>query len=342
MNILYGVSGEGFGHSSRAKEIIQHLQKQNHQVLIITYGQAYEVLKDKFNCLKIEGIHLQFEENKLSLIKTAQQSLEAHFQNFKDGMKIKSEIDKFNPDICITDYEPITAIISFWYKLPLISIDNQHLFTHAKIQVPQNFQKDFLIAKHVTDICVSKANAFIIFTFANQKSKKDVFFVDPLIRTEVQKLKTKKSDYIIVYQTKPNPQLLEILKEIPEKFIIYGYNEEDQSGNLQFKKSGPHFIHDLAHSKAVISTAGLSLLSESIFLKKPFFALPLPGQFEQTFNAIFLEHAGYGDWQESPTREKIQHFIDNLHNYESNLKKYKMNPNEVFPLLDKILKRIKK
>ena len=38
MRILYGVCGEGFGHSSRAKEIIKHLENKGHTILIITYG----------------------------------------------------------------------------------------------------------------------------------------------------------------------------------------------------------------------------------------------------------------------------------------------------------------
>jgi len=31
-NILYGVNGEGSGHSTRAKEVISHLQQQGHTV----------------------------------------------------------------------------------------------------------------------------------------------------------------------------------------------------------------------------------------------------------------------------------------------------------------------
>ena len=47
MKIIYGISGEGFGHSSRAKEIIKFLEKNRHKVLIITYGRGIEIFKNK-------------------------------------------------------------------------------------------------------------------------------------------------------------------------------------------------------------------------------------------------------------------------------------------------------
>ena len=66
MKILYGVAGEGFGHSSRASVIGDYLQKKGHEIKIVTYGQAYEVLKDKFDIFKVRGLHLIFEKSVLS------------------------------------------------------------------------------------------------------------------------------------------------------------------------------------------------------------------------------------------------------------------------------------
>ena len=36
--IVYGVSGEGSGHSSRAREMIPHLERAGHRVRVVTYG----------------------------------------------------------------------------------------------------------------------------------------------------------------------------------------------------------------------------------------------------------------------------------------------------------------
>lgn len=43
-----------------------------------------------------------------------------------------------------------------------------------------------------------------------------------------------------------------------------------------------------------MATAGFTLMTESICLKKPFLALPMRGQFEQELNGLMLDMAGYG------------------------------------------------
>ena len=341
MKILYGVSGEGLGHSSRAKEIILHLRKKGHKVLIMTYGQAYPVLKSLAETIKIEGIHLHFEGDSLSLKKTINHGTKNMLTNLKNLNSIKKEINRFKPDLCITDYEPIVPIMRYWYKLPLISIDNQHRLTHVSLKIPPKYRKDFLLAKHATNLCVSRADAFIILSFAKARSlKKNVYIVSPILRKEIQKIKTTKSDNILVYQTKPNQKLIEILEKIPEKFIVYGYNTQKHEGNLHFKKTSKDFLKDLASCKAVISTAGFTLISEANYLKKPFFALPLKGQFEQTLNALFLKKANYGNYSDSPNEQQIRKFLSSIPFYEKNLQKHKTNPREAFKVIDKVLSKL--
>ena len=62
MNILYGVCGEGFGHSSRALVIGKYLEDKGHKVIMLVHGQSYEILKDKFKVFKIHGMHLVFDK----------------------------------------------------------------------------------------------------------------------------------------------------------------------------------------------------------------------------------------------------------------------------------------
>lgn len=340
MNILYGVSGEGFGHSSRAKEILTHLKKQGHNLLVITYGQAIPVLKE-FSMIKIGGVSFIVKNNKIDLTKTIFKSSKYLSKNIKNWNKIQSRIDKFKPDICITDFEPLTAIIRFWRSLPLISIDNQHRLTHINLKVPKKYQKDFLIAKNIVNVCVSKANYFIILSFAKAHAKtKNAFVVSPILRREVLSLKPKKGEKILVYLNKPNNNLINLLKQINEKFIIYGFDKTKIDKNLEFKQIGPKFLEDLANSKAVIATSGFTLMSESIYLKKPYFALPMQGQFEQTLNALFLKNSNLGNYSDNPNKKEIQKFIDNLLIYNKNLNKYKYKPNEAITILDSILKTL--
>ena len=70
MKILYGVAGEGFGHSSRALVIGKYLESKGHEVVILTYGQAYKVLKNKFKVFRVRGLHLIFRRSILKKRKT--------------------------------------------------------------------------------------------------------------------------------------------------------------------------------------------------------------------------------------------------------------------------------
>src|SRR3989344_384354 len=123
MNILYGLAGEGFGHSSRASEIIPYLISKGHKVKVITYGQAVNVLKNQgFDVFEIKGMHFSVENGKVNHLKSVRGSLKSFFLNVRKHKEIR-KIMKEKFDLCISDMEPLVAILSNWYRLPLVSID---------------------------------------------------------------------------------------------------------------------------------------------------------------------------------------------------------------------------
>ena len=90
----------------------------------------------------------------------------------------------------------------------------------------------------------------------------------------------------------------------PETFRVYGYDREAQDGNLHYRPfSKEGFMSDLASSKAVMATAGFTLMSEALWLKKPMLALPMAGQFEQQLNGHCLEQMGLGKNARNPRRK---------------------------------------
>lgn len=342
MRILYGVCGEGFGHSSRAKEIIRHLESKGHKVLVLTYGKAYKALK-YLHPIKVYGVKLSFKKGKLSLKHTILQNLSIFPKNLWNVWRVKKKIDKFSPEVCISDMDPFVPINSIVYNCPLISLDNQHRLTHLKLDVPLKYKNDFLIAKSAIDACVSRAKAYVILSFTKGNIiRKDAYVVSPILRKEVTELKPHKGSKILVYLTRPDRKIASILKTIPQDFVVYGFNKENKEANLEFKKIGKSFLRDLNQCKAVIATSGFTLMSEALYLKKPYFAIPQKGQFEQTLNSLFLKGAGLGDFSEDPTREQIVQFLNNLAKYEKKLKTHKMNPSEAITVLDKLLEKIKK
>lgn len=342
MNILYGVAGEGFGHSSRARVMISYLEKKGHNVKVMTYGQGYKALKEDFDVFKVHGLHLKFEKGVLKKRKTLKYNYKNFPKNFGKWKKFYKLMKEFKPDVCISDMEPIVPILSNWFSLPLVSIDNQHRLTNLELKVPKKYSSDFFIAKNIVNTFVSRADLYLILSFAKAKvKKKNSFIVPPILREEVKRIRPRKGKRILVYLTKKDRKILSILKKIEEKFIVFGYDNEKKVKNLEFKIR-KDFLKELKNCKAVIATSGFSLMSEAIYLKKPYFALPLKGQFEQVLNSLFLKKARFGDYSEDIKKEEVENFLKNLGKYEKNLEKYKFDFEKVFKLLDRFLKNIEK
>lgn len=343
MRVVYGVCGEGFGHSSRAKVIVPFLKSRGHDVLVVTYGQAYGILKKEFDVLRIAGIHLAFEKGRVSLSGTFGNVVGSLAKNVLDWRRIKKRIEEFKPEVAISDMEPFVPILRRLYGLPLISFDNQHRLTHMDFNVPREYKRDFLLARESVKKVVGKADYFIFVSFIKEKvRKKNVYVVDPLLRKSVLKLKPRRKDFILVYQTKKDKNLLKKLERINEKFVVYGYDVSKERGNLSFKKAGEGFINDLTDCKGVIASAGFMAISEALYLKKPYYAIPLKGQFEQTFNALILKKKGYGDFSEEPSVENLERFLGDLEKYEKNLKDYKINSREALEVLGKVLEKLER
>ncbi len=68
--VVYGVSGEGSGHSSRAREMATHLRDQGHDLWLASYDRGYRNLQKDFRVLEIEGLCIASEDNKVSVVKT--------------------------------------------------------------------------------------------------------------------------------------------------------------------------------------------------------------------------------------------------------------------------------
>jgi uncharacterized protein (TIGR00661 family) len=342
MKILYGVCGEGFGHSSRAKTVLDHLKQGGHEVLLLTYGQAYETLKE-FNPVNIFGIEIEYKKGKMSILRSYLKNRKTFYRKLKDYPKLRQIVNDFSPEVCISDMEPIVPILSFWKNLPLISIDNQHSLIFSKLKVPLNQIKDYFLAKRVVRRCITNADYFFILSFLKIKTQqKNVFFVSPLLRDEIIKLKPTSGNFTLVYLSKPDDNLIKTLQKTKQKYIIYGQKNSGKTKYITYKKKGKAFVSDLKKCKAIVATSGFSLMSEALYLKKPYFAIPLKGQFEQMANSLFLRDSGFGEYSINPTKEDLEHFSKNYKNYKQNLKDYSSNPSEALKRLDKALKKIKR
>jgi uncharacterized protein (TIGR00661 family) len=131
---------------------------------------------------------------------------------------------------------------------------------------------------------------------------------------------------------------------LKSKFVAYGFGIEGQQDNVLFKKpSMDGFLKDLVSAQAVIANAGFSLVSEALYLGKPYLAVPVLNQFEQTFNAYHIAKLGYGAWWEELSKEKIESFLYNLPVYAEKLKAYPRAGNDaLLAKLDELIRTLPK
>ena len=97
--IVYGVSGEGSGHSSRAREMAGHLLEQGHTVRLASYDRGYRNLKDDFDTFEIEGLCIASEDNKVSIVKTFTENIMRLPAGFKSLQGLRHEVIKRSPDL---------------------------------------------------------------------------------------------------------------------------------------------------------------------------------------------------------------------------------------------------
>ncbi|MDM7919406.1 MAG: glycosyltransferase family protein [Methanosarcina sp.] len=321
--IVYGVSGEGSGHSSRASEIIPFLLDQGHQVKVVSYDRGYNNLKNNFDVFETEGLHIASVDNKVSIVKTFTDNLMRLPEGHRALHLLKKTLFKeFGPDCVITDFEPMTAYLANHYNLPLITVDNQHRIRYMEFDCPLSLKKDQLITETIIRSMVPKPDVSLVTTFYFGKTTNDrTFLFPPILRKQVLDLPTSEADHFLVYLTSGFESFIEVLKGFNrEKFVIYGYDKSLNEGNITYKPfSKDGFLKDLSSCRAVISTAGFTLLTEAIYLKKPYLALPMRGQFEQELNAIMLEQAGFGMNMRETGEEAISTFFYRLPDYKEKL-----------------------
>ena len=343
MKILYGLCGEGFGHSSRAGVVGDYLTAAGHELKMITYGQALDVLKDRFDIIPVEGLHLIFKDSVLSKTRTLAYNAKHFPKNLARWKEFRQLMADFEPDVCVSDMEPIVPVLSNHYDRPLICFDNQHRLTNLQLQVPPQYRSSYLLAKGTTNAFVRKADYFIITSFTDtpvrQHDRANTIVVPPIIRDAVKTIVPTVGSTILVYLTKPDDTILKTLSSIPHEFVVYGYNRLESRGNCHLKCRDT-FLDDLAACRAIIATAGFTLISEALYLSKPYLAVPLAGQFEQTLNALFLKDAGFGDFTEQLTVEVIASFLDRLETFGQTLGGYRPDYDALYRAWDTVLEAI--
>ena len=323
--IMYGYAGEGSGHSTRAREMADCLIAAGHAVRLASYDRGYENLRAEFDVFEIEGLTIASEENRVSVLKTIAENLKRLPAGNRSLWQLRDVFHAFQPDVVVTDFEPMTAYLAEYFEIPLITIDNQHRMRYVEYEVPPNREAEAKLIRRLIRVMVPWPSVSLITAIAPGKLTNDrSFLFPPLVSQDVRDLSSGDDGHILVYLTSGFDSLLPILKTYArERFIVYGYDRAEQDDNLSFQlASRQGFLDHLARCKAVIATAGFTLISEALYLGKPYLAMPMSGQFEQELNAFQLARLGYGAAMSELNDTAIGDFLYRLPEYRERLADY--------------------
>lgn len=325
MKIVSVITGIGYGHAIRQAAILHELEKMGAEIVIASYGNAFEYFEHTYSSLKIDGPRFPEKNLRFSTIKTIFMNLNLPVQYIKNYFKLKRLFQAFNPDAVICDFEP----------LPLYMEKNkQHflVFNFDPLQyqeyIREKKKRYWAQYKYILSIYkkARKINAPIIIPTFEKHSTEKYAFVNPVLRKLpsasqhelLEKLKLKKPPIVIMFggshfSTELLYNINEVLSEIKEEFIIFTYKMSGKSsGNVTFLSFKENFLEYLKASKGVITQAGHLTLSECIALKKPSLIFPIPNFIEQELNAFFADEYRISLVQKKKrfTKQELQSIIE--------------------------------
>jgi uncharacterized protein (TIGR00661 family) len=339
-NILYGVNGEGAGHSTRAREVLTHLVAQGHKVHVASFDRGLQNLKDSFEITEIYGFRFAYVNNRVRYKRTIAKNLLTVPHAAKSLAQLNEVVDRENINLVITDFEPLTCHLGHKRRFPVISIDNQHCLTNAAVSYPKQYRGDAAAAKLVTRLMTPHADAYLVISFFKAPvRKRNTFLFPPLLRQQVLDATPSEGEHVLVYVTSPAPSLTKLLASVRCRFVAYGFDREGTDGNITYKRpSLDGFFSDLVSARAVIANSGFSLVTEALHLAKPYLAVPVSHQFEQIFNAYWLHESGYGAYWDELNKERVESFLYNLPQYRESLAGYPRQGNQaLFRKLDRLI-----
>lgn len=344
MRILYGVVGEGMGHATRSRVVLEHLTK-HHDVHIVVSGRARDYLARRFeNVHNIWGFTIQYEGNSVKKWQTVLQNLKGAVTGWPQNVKKYFElVDTFAPDVVVSDFESFSYLFAKNHFLPCISVDNMQIINRCKHDpaLLAGHEDQFELTKSLVKSKLPGAFHYLVTTFFYPPVRKErTTLVPSILRPEILEAKREQGEHLLVYQTMTsNTALIEELRKSGLECRIYGYRrdltEPVREDNLVFKPfSEAGFIDDLRTARGVVGGGGYTLMSEAVYLRKPMLSVPIGGQFEQVLNALYLEQLNYGMYAKALDGKVLGQFLERLDGCAKALEGYSQDGNRV--LLEKL------
>jgi uncharacterized protein (TIGR00661 family) len=339
MRILYGVVGEGMGHATRSRVVLEHLARAN-DVHVVVSGRAREYLARHFaNVHRIWGLTIHYGDNRVGSWRTLLQNLAGAVRGWPANVRAYFDVfSQFRPEVVVSDFESFSYLFGKVHRLPVISLDNIQILDRCEHspELLAGHEPDFDLARSIVAAKLSGCFHYLITTFFRPPVRRErTTLVPPVLRPEILAAPSEPGAHLLVYQTSTtNLALPAVLASTGIPTRIYGLRRDLAAdvveGNLTYRPfSEERFIDDLRTARAVVAGGGFTLLSEAVYLRKPLLSVPVRGQFEQVLNALYLQQLGYGRYAPAITGGALADFLAALPRCEQALTGYHQDGNAV-------------
>ncbi|MCB9762959.1 MAG: teichoic acid biosynthesis protein [Alphaproteobacteria bacterium] len=305
-HICYAIQGEGRGHATRGRAIVELLRDRGHRVTLFTSGQALELLRASYTDTEVEvhaipGVAWAYRADRsVDYARTFSGAVPFMARLDKLSASLGRTLEHLAPDLLVTDFEPAMPRAACRIGLPFMSVDHQHVLTAADLSaLPVQLRAWVAFLRPFVGMWHGGEVEQVVSSFfwpGPRRGQERVVPIGVLLRPEVLDTRPEVHDHLLVYVRRHAPQsLLDALRGTGLPIRIYGLGERRDEGRVQFcPVSIDGFLEDLATCRGLVCTAGNQLIGEALHLRKPVFAMPEGGNHEQMINAWFIARSPWG------------------------------------------------
>ena len=323
--VVYALCGTGRGHTSRAMAVADALRARGHRVVFAAGDPAASALGEP--TLPIPALRQVVRANRVRLWETAR----ANWPHARHSLDAIAEaawwLRRVRADVVVADHEPFVGRAARRVGVPVVALSRQLLLVHARPGAaglgvaPRDALGAWGTARGIAVVAPPGAAATVIPTFHDAPLRRGspARLVPPVLREDLLSQAATPGDRVLVYlneSTGMEPALA-ALGRVDAAFDVFGMPTGTAApGNVTLHRPDrAAFLAHLGASRAVVATAGFTLLSEALHLGKPVLAVPNRGFFEQAVNARALVATGRGEAVRDLCAPGVAAFLDRAGRY---------------------------
>lgn len=298
MRVIYGAFAQGQGHFSKAAVLVPLLEARGHDVFVVSSGWDAPPAVYPFRRHRhFPGMAYVVANGRADVRRTALRWLREVPQVTRRLWELRSLVREFQPDLILSDFEPLTASPLLQPRCEVVCISRQVALFDRQIPLPETGGFERKLARTTIRLFTAGADRLYGYHYEPASSR----CVPPIIRREVTALRPERGEHVFVYNHYDTAK-----SGSPERLIAwanrncvpvraYGFPDVPRGpqGRVLFQPPGREaMLDDLRTAWTVFTSAGLTTPLEAFLLNKPVVAIPLPNQWEQEVNAFHLQQAG--------------------------------------------------